>query len=158
MSKLTHLDQDQQPQMVDVSAKAVTTRTAVARADIALPEEVWALLDGEDFSSAKGPVLQTAMIAGTMAAKQTGQLIPLCHPLGLDDCQFVTEWHRPVIRLLCKVQTTAKTGVEMEALTGASLAALTVYDMLKAVSHDIEIRSVCLQSKSGGKRDFQRQD
>jgi cyclic pyranopterin phosphate synthase len=115
-------------------------------------------LSGAAFQTKKGPVFQTAIIAGIMAAKQTGGLIPLCHPLGLDSCDVsiaLNEQQEVVID--CTASITAKTGVEMEALVGASIAALTVYDMCKALSHDIVIKETKLLSKTGGKRDFKRE-
>lgn len=144
--------------MVDVGDKAVSGRTARARSIVSLPAEVLALLQDGDIQSKKGPVFQTAIIAGIMAAKKTGDLIPLCHPLGLDNCNIdikVNEDNEVVID--CTVAITAKTGVEMEALTGVSVAALTIYDMCKAMSHDIVIKETKLMEKTGGKRDFKRQ-
>jgi cyclic pyranopterin phosphate synthase len=142
--------------MVDVSGKAVTAREAHARAVVLLPKEVLAALDGDEIQSKKGPVFATAIIAGVMAAKKTHELIPFCHPLGLDNCDvaIAIDGDRAVIDCRCKV--THKTGVEMEALTGASVAALTVYDMCKALSHDIVIAETRLMMKTGGKQDFHR--
>ncbi len=143
--------------MVDVSVKQVTHRTATARSIISLPAEVLEHLTNDDIQTKKGPVFQTAIIAGIMAAKKTGDLIPLCHPLGLDNCKInigLNEKQEVVID--CTAIITAKTGVEMEALVGASIAALTVYDMCKAMSHDIIIKETKLIEKSGGKRDFKR--
>ena len=122
-----------------------------------LPAEVLAQLRDNDIQSKKGPVFQTAIIAGIMAAKHTGSLIPLCHPLGLDNCHIdinVNDQQEVVIR--CTTSITAKTGIEMEALTGASVAALTIYDMCKAMSHDIVIKETKLIEKTGGKSDFRR--
>jgi cyclic pyranopterin phosphate synthase len=142
--------------MVDVGGKAVTAREAHARAVVGLPQEVLAALDGDEIRSKKGPVFATAIIAGVMAAKKTHELIPFCHPLGLDNCDvaIALDGNRAVIDCRCKV--THKTGVEMEALTGASVAALTVYDMCKALSHDIVISETRLMMKTGGKQDFHR--
>ncbi|MCB0586349.1 MAG: cyclic pyranopterin monophosphate synthase MoaC, partial [Phaeodactylibacter sp.] len=114
-------------------------------------------LENEEIHTQKGPVFQTAILAGIMASKKTGELIPLCHPLGLDNCQVLIHVNdeREVV-IDCTARITARTGVEMEALTGATVAALTVYDMCKAFSHDIVIREVKLMEKSGGKRDFKR--
>ena len=143
--------------MVDVSEKAVTLRTATARSIVSMPSEVMAHFTGTDIQSKKGPVFQTAIIAGIMAAKKTGELIPLCHPLGLDNCKIdihINEQNEVVID--CTSSITAKTGIELEALVGASIAALTVYDMCKALSHDIVIRETKLMEKTGGKRDFKR--
>lgn len=144
--------------MVDVGEKAVTRRSARARAIVALGQEIMDQLEAGDIRTAKGPVFQTAVLAGIMASKKTGELIPLCHPLGLDNCNVdihVNEAREVVID--CTARITARTGVEMEALTGATVAALTVYDMCKAFSHDILIREVKLMEKTGGKRDFKRE-
>lgn len=154
----SHLDASGRARMVDTSAKPATRRTATARSVVVLPENVLAELQrGDELQSAKGSVFQTAVLAGILAAKKTGELIPLCHPLGLDHCQleiFFDEQRQVVID--CTAVVTARTGVEMEALVGASIAALTVYDMCKALSHDIIIRETKLMAKTGGKRDFQR--
>ena len=156
MAELSHVDDKNRPAMVDVSGKAVTAREAHARAVVVLPKEVLAALDGDEIQSKKGPVFATAIIAGAMAAKKTHELIPFCHPLGLDNCDvaIAIDGDRAVIDCRCKV--THKTGVEMEALTGASVAALTVYDMCKALSHDIVISDTRLMMKTGGKQDFHR--
>ncbi|MES2809308.1 MAG: cyclic pyranopterin monophosphate synthase MoaC [Bacteroidota bacterium] len=157
MSGLTHLDDKGKATMVDVSAKAVTHRTATARSIVSLPNEVLAQLTDGDLQTKKGSVFQTAVIAGIMAAKKTGDLIPLCHPLGLDNCKIdisLNEQQEVVID--CTASITAKTGIEMEALVGASIAALTIYDMCKAMSHDIVIKETKLIAKTGGKRDFKR--
>jgi len=156
-SVITHLDTQNNPAMVDVSAKQVTHRTATARSIVLLPADVLEHLAGDELQSKKGPVFQTAIIAGIMAAKKTGDLIPLCHPLGLENCNLaigLNEQREVVID--CTASITAKTGVEMEALVGASIAALTVYDMCKAMSHDIVIKETKLIEKTGGKRDFKR--
>ena len=156
MAELSHVDEKNRPTMVDVSDKAVTAREAHARAVVVLPREVLAALDGDEIQSRKGPVFATAIIAGVMAAKKTHELIPFCHPLGLDNCDvaIAMDGDRAVIDCRCKV--THKTGVEMEALTGASVAALTIYDMCKALSHDIVIGETRLMMKTGGKQDFHR--
>ena len=157
MNDFTHLDANGQPAMVDVGAKAISLRTARARSIVVLPGEVLAQLTDGDIKTKKGSVFQVAIIAGIMAAKKTGELIPLCHPLGLDNCHIdiqVNERNEVVID--CSASLTAKTGVEMEALVGASIAALTIYDMCKAMSHDIVIRETRLMEKTGGKRDFKR--
>ncbi|WP_439697659.1 cyclic pyranopterin monophosphate synthase MoaC [Mucilaginibacter sp. AW1-7] len=154
---LTHIDKQGNPSMVDVSAKQVTQRTATARSIVVLPDEVLQHLIDGDLISKKGPVFQTAIIAGIMAAKKTGELIPLCHPLGMDNCQVTVEVNeQQEIVIECTASITAKTGIEMEALVGASVAALTVYDMCKAMSHDIVIKETKLTAKTGGKRDFKR--
>ena len=143
--------------MVDVSGKEITHRVAVAEARVKLPPNVAQALRESGHRTKKGPVFDTAIIAGVMAAKRTHELIPFCHPLGLDNCAVEIESDDDgTIVIRCRVSVHHKTGVEMEALTGASVAALTIYDMCKALSHDIEISDVRLLRKSGGKRDFQR--
>ncbi|RFZ94095.1 cyclic pyranopterin monophosphate synthase MoaC [Mucilaginibacter conchicola] len=153
----THLDDRGNATMVDVSAKEVTHRTAIAQSIVVLPDEVLQHLVSGDLQTKKGSVIQTAIIAGIMAAKKTGDLIPLCHPLGMENCKVdirFSDANELVIE--CTANITAKTGVEMEALVGASVAALTVYDMCKSMSHDIVIRETKLIAKTGGKRDFKR--
>ena len=142
--------------MVNVGDKMVTRRTAHAVAIVTLPPELAALLKEGEIATKKGAVFQTAILAGVMGAKRTSDLIPLCHPLGLDDCQIsvVPSPNNSEVEIHCRVQTHGKTGVEMEALTGATVAALTIYDMGKAVSHGIVIREVRLIEKTGGKRDY----
>lgn len=142
--------------MVDVGGKGVTRRTAHARAVIGLPRELAKRLRDGDIATKKGPIFQTAILAGVMAAKKTSELIPLCHPLPLEDCQLEIEppTARGEVVIHCRVRTHARTGVEMEALTGASIAALTLYDMAKAVSHGIVVREVRLVEKTGGKRNY----
>lgn len=157
--KFTHLDAAGNPSMVDVGEKAVTRRLARARSIVLLPAEVLNLLEKEEIHTKKGPVFQTAIIAGVLAAKRTGELIPLCHPIGMENCQIqiqVNENQEIVID--CTATVTAKTGIEMEAMVGASIAALTIYDMCKAFSHDIVIKEVKLMEKTGGKRDFLRNE
>ena len=154
---LSHVDSDNRPTMVDVSGKTATRREAHARAVVEFPQAVADRFADGDIRTAKGPVFATAIVAGVMAAKKTHDLIPFCHPLGLEDCRITIELDergRAVIDCVCKV--THRTGVEMEALTGASIAALTVYDMCKALSHDITIAETRLMAKSGGKEDFRR--
>lgn len=152
---LSHVDDSNQPKIVDVSHKEVTRRTALARTIVSLTPEIAALLQDGDIGSKKGPVFQTAIIAGVMGAKRTSELIPLCHHIALEDCAIdiqLNASHDAVI--LCSVTAHHKTGVEMEALTGASIAALTVYDMCKAMSKDIIIRETRLLEKRGGKSDY----
>lgn len=157
MSNFTHLNKDNQPAIVNVSEKQITRRKATAQAVLALPESVLQALQQDDFKTEKGSVFQTAIIAGIMAAKKTGELIPLCHPLGLDNCTVDIELNNnQEIVILCVASIEAKTGVEMEALTGVSIAALTIYDMCKAMSHDIVIKEIKLMEKTGGKNDFRR--
>ena len=152
----SHLDAQNRPAMVNVGEKPVTRRTAHAVAIVTLPEALAALLRDGEIATKKGPIFQTAILAGVMGAKRTGELIPLCHPLSLDDCQMHIEADaaRGEIAIHCRVRTEAKTGVEMEAMTGASIAALTFYDMAKAVTHGIVIKEVRLLEKTGGKRDY----
>jgi len=151
----SHLDESDRPAMVDVSDKTPTRRIAVAQSVVELPEAVMALFSGGDIATKKGPVFQTAIIAGTMAAKQTSGLIPLCHPLPIDRCKFtIAPAEGRMVVITCEVGVEAKTGVEMEALVGASVAALTIYDMCKAFSQDIVIRETRLLSKLGGKSDY----
>ena len=154
---LTHIDKNNNPTMVDVGGKQVSHRTATARSIVSLPSEVLEHLTNGDLQTKKGSVFQTAIIAGIMAAKKTGDLIPLCHPLGLDNCNIAISLNdEQEVVIDCTASITAKTGVEMEALVGASIAALTVYDMCKAMSHDIVIKETKLMRKTGGKRDFKR--
>jgi cyclic pyranopterin phosphate synthase len=150
----SHIDERDQPTMVDVSGKAVTKRTAVAEARVRFPQEVARALSDAGFSTSKGPVFQTAIIAGVMAAKRTHELIPFCHPLAVESCRVeidMDEHDCAIVR--CTVSVHHRTGVEMEALTGASVAALAVYDMCKSMSHEIVIAEVRLLEKHGGRRD-----
>jgi cyclic pyranopterin phosphate synthase len=153
---LSHVDAQNRPAMVDIGDKTVTRRTAHATAVVTLPPALAALLADGDIATKKGPLFQTAILAGVMGAKKTSELIPLCHPLPLEDCQIeiapAKDGREVVIH--CRVRTRARTGVEMEALTGASVAALTLYDMAKSVSHGIVIREVRLREKTGGKKDY----
>jgi len=158
---LSHINPDtNNPAMVDVGAKSVTRRTARARSTVALGADIMQHLNdaGTDIQTKKGPVFQTAIIAGTMAAKRTDDLIPLCHSLGLDNCQIAITTTDTDAIIDCFVSTEGRTGVEMEALVGATVAALTVYDMCKAMSHDIIILETKLIEKTGGKRDFKRDE
>jgi len=153
---LSHVDARNRPSMVDVGDKSVTKRTAHAVAVVSLPPEVVRQLKAGDLATAKGPVFATAILAGVMGAKKTSELIPLCHPLPLEDCQVEVELppDSPDATVHCRVRTHAKTGVEMEALTGASVAALTIYDMVKAISPGVVIRGISLLEKTGGKKDY----
>ena len=137
--------------MVDVSAKPSNPRTAVAAVRVELGAGIMERFENKDLSGPKGPVLQTAIIAGTMAAKKTGELIPFCHPLPVEHCAFEITPDGTGVVIRCEVATTGKTGVEMEAMTGASIAALTVYDMCKAMNKGIRIEGLRLISKTGGK-------
>ena len=153
----SHLDKSGNPAMVDVSSKSATDRTAIAISYVDLPEPVIAAFQDNDIQTKKGPVFQTAIIAGIQAAKNTSNLIPMCHPLPLEKCSINIEMIKPgVVEVRCMVKVHHKTGVEMEALTGASVAALTIYDMCKGLSHDIVIRDIQLLSKKGGKHDVDR--
>lgn len=162
-AQLTHLDERNQPTMVDVGDKAVTARTAHAQSIVVLPDHVLqelAVTGGpspDELYTKKGPVFQTAIIAGTMAVKKTHELIPFCHPLIIESCKiYINTNERREVVIDCVVRVSGKTGVEMEALTGASVAALTIYDMCKALSQDIVVKETLLMGKSGGKTDFKR--
>lgn len=152
--KLTHVDAAGNPQMVDVSGKEITRRTAQAQAVVSPGKEIMALITNDELITKKGPVFHTAIIAGVMGAKQTASLIPFCHSLNIDDCQVTIQVKEEKIIINSSVTVTARTGVEMEALTAASVAALTVYDMCKALSHSIVIEEIRLLEKTGGKKDF----
>ena len=155
--QFSHLDEQGNPRMVHVGEKKVTARMAKARALVSLPSEVLSALADKDFATKKGPVFQTAVLAGIMGSKRTSDLIPLCHPIGLDNCDVeVILREDGKVQIDCTARIAGKTGVEMEALTGATVAALTIYDMCKAFTHDIIIEEVKLMAKSGGKRNFNR--
>jgi cyclic pyranopterin phosphate synthase len=159
----THLDAGNRPQMVDVGDKPLTRRTAHAVAIVVLPPALAVLLRKGEIATKKGPIFQAAILAGTMGAKKTSELIPLCHALPLDDCKIEIGSHMPAadgsaeVEIHCRVKTEARTGVEMEALTGAVVAALTLYDMGKSISHGIIIKSVRLLEKTGGKSNYSAQ-
>ncbi|HEX4388942.1 MAG TPA: cyclic pyranopterin monophosphate synthase MoaC [Steroidobacteraceae bacterium] len=155
--RLTHLTAANRPTMVDVGGKKATQRSAIAEARVKLPPAVVRALKASGHRTKKGPVFDTAVIAGVLAAKRTHELIPFCHPLGLENCQVQIEQQRNgELRVRCAVSVHHRTGVEMEALTGAAVAALTVYDMCKALSHEIEIVGLRLLEKSGGRSSFRR--
>ncbi|MDX1629356.1 MAG: cyclic pyranopterin monophosphate synthase MoaC [Fulvivirga sp.] len=156
MSKLTHIDADGNPKMVDISDKKITYREATAESRIKVPKNVMDLLKNDEIHTKKGPVFQTSIIAGVMGAKKTADLIPFCHQLPLNNCKIEIGTTSDEIVITCSVNVEGKTGVEMEALTGASIAALTVYDMCKALSHDIIIEQTRLMTKKGGRSDFKR--
>jgi cyclic pyranopterin phosphate synthase len=152
---ITHLDVHSRPTMVDVGAKPVTHRIAEAEALVHLPAPVARALTRSGHRTKKGPVFDTAILAGVMAAKRTSELIPFCHPLAIEQCQLDIRLQpaksgAALVTVRCRVAVHHKTGVEMEALTGATVAALTIYDMCKALSHDIRIERVRLLSKRGG--------
>ena len=151
---LTHVGSDNHPAMVSIGDKKVTRRTAEAEAVVAIPRTIARLFRDGDIAGPKGPVFHTAIIAGTQAVKDTARLIPFCHPLPIDRCAIAIKRKGLLITIRCLVSAEYKTGVEMEALTGASVAALTIYDMCKAVSHEMEIRCVRLVKKTGGKSDI----
>jgi cyclic pyranopterin monophosphate synthase len=150
-SGLTHLDGRDQPRMVDIGDKPVTARRARAEVRVIFPPAVLAGLRARRWRSAKGGVLQTAIIAGTQAVKRTGELIPFCHPLPIEGCAFDLREEATGLVISCEVHTTHKTGVEMEALTGAAVAALTVIDMCKALSPALRVTDLRLREKTGGR-------
>ncbi|HZZ17980.1 MAG TPA: cyclic pyranopterin monophosphate synthase MoaC [Opitutaceae bacterium] len=160
-NSLSHVGAGGRPQMVDVGAKRVTKRTAHAVAVVVLPPALAAMVTEGEILIPKGPVLQVATLAGIMGAKKTAELIPLCHPIPLDDCKVTAKVGMPrrdgsvEVELHCHASAEAKTGVEMEALTGAAVAALAFYDMGKAVTHGIVIREIRLLKKTGGKKDYE---
>lgn len=149
--QLSHLNEDGIPMMVDVGDKVVTKRVARAQALVKFPTEMAKAFREAGFRSKKGSVFEVAIVAATMAVKKTADTIPFCHQLPVDGCKITIDMNDDVVVISCEVSVEAKTGVEMEALHGASIAALTVYDMCKALSHQIEITSIKLLSKSGGK-------
>jgi len=154
MSEFTHIGEKNQPKMVNVGDKNITKRSATAVANMFLGTEIISNFEGDELVTKKGPVFQTAIIAGIQAVKKTSELIPMCHPLlinGVDiHIDVVSSTH---IKIVCSVHIEGKTGVEMEALTGANIAALTIYDMCKAISQEMVIEEVKLLKKSGGKSD-----
>lgn len=153
--KFTHLTPTGEPTMVDVSGKGITERVAIAQTKVLLSEEILNQLENEDIHTKKGPVFQTAILAGIMGSKKTSELIPLCHPIGLDKCTVEIKVNEAKeVEIYCTAKVTGKTGVEMEALTGATVAALTIYDMCKGFSHEIEITETKLLKKIGGKSDY----
>lgn len=156
MKSLSHINEEGNAAMVDVSEKQESSRTAVASGKVLFPVAVFQTLTDQDFLGKKGSIVQTAVIAGIQGVKKTADLIPLCHQISLSKIHIdiVPGINEFLIR--CTVKCSGKTGVEMEALTGVSVAALTIYDMCKALSQDIVISSVQLEEKKGGKNDFQR--
>ena len=149
MSDLTHFDRDGRPRMVDVSAKATTTRVAVAHGFVSIPDELLARI--ADRAVAKGDIIAVAELAGIMGAKRTAELIPLCHPLGLDSVEVSICPSEGGLEVTATATTVARTGVEMEAMTAVAVACLTIYDMLKSAARDIRIERIELLEKSGGK-------
>ena len=154
---LSHVDATKGlPRMVDVSNKTTTARRAVARCRVVFPPDAWDTLTKSGFAGTKGPVLATAVVAGVQGAKRTSSLIPFCHPVALDACDvaFEEDAEQRALEVTCAVATTHRTGVEMEALSGCSVAALAVYDMTKALSHSIVVEDLRLVEKTGGKSDY----
>jgi len=157
MDSLSHIDKAGNAKMVDVGDKAITERIATAQTVVNLPKNIVALFENGDLHSKKGPVFHTAKIAGIMAVKKTSELIPMCHPLIIDNCSVdINMNNNQQVVINCTVKIQGKTGVEMEALTGASIAALTIYDMCKAMSQDIIISETKLMRKTGGKNAYTR--
>ena len=157
MKEFTHIDERGNPSMVDVGHKKETERVARAEAILEVADEISSLLDGDEIHTKKGPVFQTAIIAGIQGVKRTSDLIPMCHPLAINYCNVDISMNGPNrISVICEVRVFGKTGVEMEALTGASVAALTIYDMCKGVSQNMKIVDTKLLFKSGGKSDIDR--
>ena len=151
----SHLNKKNKPKMVNVGDKEITKRKAIAKAEMFLGKEIISLFNNDELNTKKGPVFQTAIIAGIQAVKKTSDLIPMCHPLiinGVDVDINITDHEN--IEIICKVEIDGKTGVEMEALTGASVAALTVYDMCKAISQKMIIKEIKLLKKTGGQSDI----
>ena len=155
MSNFSHLNENNNPKMVNVSDKKITKRTAIAKATMFLGKEIITHFNNDELITKKGPVFQTAIIAGIQGVKKTSEIIPMCHPLlinGVDiNIHVINSEH---IEVLCEVIIEGKTGVEMEALTGANIACLTIYDMCKSISQDIIIKEVKLLEKTGGKSDI----
>ena len=155
MSSFSHLNEKNNPKMVNVSDKKITKRTAIAKATMFLGEEIISHFNNDELITKKGPVFQTAIIAGIQGVKKTSEIIPMCHPLlinGVDiDIHVINSEH---IEVLCEVIIEGKTGVEMEALTGVNITCLTIYDMCKSISQDIIIKEVKLLEKTGGKSDI----
>lgn len=155
MSNFSHINKKNQPKMVDVSGKEITKRTAIAKARMFLGTAIISHFENDELTTKKGPVFQTAIIAGIQGVKKTSEIIPMCHPLlinGVDiDINIVDDEH---IEVFCKVTIEGKTGVEMDALTGASATCLTIYDMCKSISQHMIIKEVKLVEKTGGKSDI----
>ena len=155
MSNFSHLNENNNPKMVNVSDKKITKRTAIAKATMFLGEEIITHFNNDELITKKGPVFQTAIIAGIQGVKKTSEIIPMCHPLlinGVDiNIHVINSEH---IEVLCEVIIEGKTGVEMEALTGVNIACLTIYDMCKSISQEIIIKEVKLLEKTGGKSDI----
>jgi len=155
MSNFSHLNENNNPKMVNVSDKKITKRTAIAKATMFLGKEIITHFNNDELITKKGPVFQTAIIAGIQGVKKTSEIIPMCHPLlinGVDiNINIINSEH---VEVLCEVIIEGKTGVEMEALTGVNITCLTIYDMCKSISQDIIIKEVKLVEKTGGKSDI----
>lgn len=158
MSELSHIDKEGRARMVDVGDKHISEREAIAQSRVILPSSVMAQVKGNDLILKKGSITEVARIAGIMGAKRTSELIPMCHPIALDHLEIDTSFQEGELLIRCTARCSGKTGVEMEALTGASIAALTVYDMCKAVSHEIVIADTRLIKKTGGKSDYDAEE
>ncbi|MFS4469372.1 cyclic pyranopterin monophosphate synthase MoaC [Maribacter sp. 2210JD10-5] len=154
--QLSHINEEGNAVMVDVSTKKISNRVAIASGLVKFPESVFNTLKRQDFLGKKGSIVQTAVIAGIQGVKKTSELIPLCHQINLTKINVDILPGKNEFQISCTVKCNGKTGVEMEALTGVSIAALTIYDMCKALSQDIVISNVQLEQKNGGKNDFQR--
>ena len=153
----THVDEKNFPNMVDVADKKETVRTAIAKGCLNVPASLYENFDGQDLNSKKGPVFSTAIVAATMAVKKTADLIPFCHPIPIESCKIEIGFSSPTtIEITVAVKTTGKTGIEMEAITGVQVAALTLYDMCKSWTHELEITNVRLVKKTGGKSDYDK--
>ncbi len=155
MADFSHINKDNHPKMVNVSDKEITKRTATAKTVMFLGVEVISHFNKNELITKKGPVFQTAIVAGIQAVKKTADLIPMCHPLLINGVDIeINILDSEYIEILCTVTITGKTGVEMEALTGASITALTVYDMCKSISQKMVVESTRLLKKTGGKSDI----
>ncbi len=155
MKEFSHITDKNQPKMVDIGEKSSTRRSALASATIFVSQEVISQLTDDELHTKKGPVFQTAIVAGIQAVKKTSELIPMCHPLLIDGVDItIKEREEARLEVQCRVSISGKTGVEMEALTGASVTALTIYDMCKSLSTDMQIEEIKLVEKIGGKSDF----
>ena len=156
-SELTHIARDGSVSMVDVSGKDGTERMAIATSGVKFPEEVYSVLKENGFNTKKGSLTQTAILAGIGAVKRTSDLIPLCHNIPITKIDVKVDSEVNPVQITCTVKAIGRTGVEMEALTGASVAGLCIYDMCKALSHDIVVGPTQLIEKTGGKKDFKRE-
>ena len=156
MKKLTHINEEGDVNMVDISEKSETTRVAIAKSSVHFPKETYVQLSEGGFNTKKGSLIQTAVLAGIGGVKRTAELIPLCHNILIEKSKVDIVPGENSLEITCEVKTSGKTGVEMEALTGASTAALCIYDMCKALTQRMEIGPTYLVSKSGGRNDYER--